>query len=127
MNRRGFLASMFAACAAPALVRAESLMRVVPTSVIYYSTPPAGKAIRVISWLGVFKLPENIEGIYYSEPTTVVVWENAIRVRSSATVQGFLAKNAGGLYLADAKLIASWEAVALPTAHPLSQRPIALP
>lgn len=30
MNRRGFLASMFAACAAPAIVRADSLMRVVP-------------------------------------------------------------------------------------------------
>ena len=32
MNRRGFLTAMLAACAAPAIVRAESLMRiVVPT------------------------------------------------------------------------------------------------
>jgi hypothetical protein len=30
MNRRGFLGTMLAACAAPAVVRAESLMRVKP-------------------------------------------------------------------------------------------------
>lgn len=31
MNRRGFLGSILAACAAPAIVRADSLMRIVPT------------------------------------------------------------------------------------------------
>lgn len=30
MNRRSFLASMLAACAAPAVVRAESIMRIKP-------------------------------------------------------------------------------------------------
>ena len=30
MNRRGFLGTMLAACAAPAIVRADSLMRIVP-------------------------------------------------------------------------------------------------
>lgn len=30
MNRRGFLGAMLAACAAPAIVRADSLMRIVP-------------------------------------------------------------------------------------------------
>lgn len=30
MNRRSFLGAMFAACAAPAIVRADSLMRIVP-------------------------------------------------------------------------------------------------
>lgn len=30
MNRRGFLGSILAACAAPAIVRADSLMRIVP-------------------------------------------------------------------------------------------------
>lgn len=30
MDRRGFLAGMLAACAAPAIVRADSLMRIVP-------------------------------------------------------------------------------------------------
>lgn len=30
MNRRGFLAGILAACAAPAIVRADSLMRIVP-------------------------------------------------------------------------------------------------
>jgi hypothetical protein len=30
MNRRGFLAGMLAACAAPAIVKASSIMRVVP-------------------------------------------------------------------------------------------------
>lgn len=30
MNRRNFLTSMLAACAAPAIVRADSLMRIMP-------------------------------------------------------------------------------------------------
>lgn len=30
MNRRGFLGSILVACAAPAIVRADSLMRIVP-------------------------------------------------------------------------------------------------
>lgn len=30
MNRRGFLGAMLAACAAPAIVRVDSLMRIVP-------------------------------------------------------------------------------------------------
>ena len=30
MNRRGFLGAMLAACAAPAIVRADSLMRIIP-------------------------------------------------------------------------------------------------
>jgi len=30
MNRRGFLGAIIAACAAPAIVRADSLMRIVP-------------------------------------------------------------------------------------------------
>jgi hypothetical protein len=30
MNRRGFLSAMLTACAAPAIVRADSLMRIVP-------------------------------------------------------------------------------------------------
>jgi polygalacturonase len=34
MDRRGFLGSMLAACAAPAIVRADSLMRVIPISTI---------------------------------------------------------------------------------------------
>ena len=36
MNRRGFLGAMLAACAAPAIVRAESLMRIAPVA------PPQG-------------------------------------------------------------------------------------
>jgi len=39
MKRRGLLVSMFAAAAAPAIVRAESLMRIVPTKIW---TPPQG-------------------------------------------------------------------------------------
>ena len=34
MNRRGFLSGIIAACAAPAIVRADSLMRVVPNQTI---------------------------------------------------------------------------------------------
>jgi hypothetical protein len=34
MNRRSFLASMLAACAAPAIVRADSLMRIVPREIL---------------------------------------------------------------------------------------------
>ncbi len=34
MNRRGFIASILASCAAPAIVRADSLMRIVPRSTV---------------------------------------------------------------------------------------------
>jgi len=34
IDRRGFLGAMFAACAAPAIVRADSLMRIVPTDTV---------------------------------------------------------------------------------------------
>lgn len=34
MNRRGFLGSILAACAAPAIVRADSLMRIVPLDTV---------------------------------------------------------------------------------------------
>ena len=36
MNRRGFLGSIIAACAAPAIVRADALMRVVPINTTMY-------------------------------------------------------------------------------------------
>lgn len=39
MNRRGFLGSILAACAAPAIVRADSLMRVVPTETVIAFPP----------------------------------------------------------------------------------------
>lgn len=35
MNRRGFLGAMLTACAAPAIVRADSLMRIVPVEPVY--------------------------------------------------------------------------------------------
>lgn len=34
MNRRGFLGSILVACAAPAIVRADSLMRIIPKRVV---------------------------------------------------------------------------------------------
>lgn len=36
MNRRGFLGSILAACAAPAIVRADALMRVVPVDTVLF-------------------------------------------------------------------------------------------
>lgn len=41
MNRRGFLGSILAACAAPAIVRADSLMRIVPRETAVIVTPNA--------------------------------------------------------------------------------------
>lgn len=41
MNRRNFLAGMLAACAAPAIVRADSLMRIVPRETTIAMTPIA--------------------------------------------------------------------------------------
>ena len=38
MNRRGFLGSILAAAAAPAIVRADSLMRIVPVDTIALET-----------------------------------------------------------------------------------------
>lgn len=34
MNRRGFLGACLAACAAPAIVRADSLMRIIPKETV---------------------------------------------------------------------------------------------
>ncbi len=34
MNRRGFLGSILAACAAPAIVRADALMRILPKELV---------------------------------------------------------------------------------------------
>jgi hypothetical protein len=52
-NRRGFLASMFAAAAAPAIVRAESLMRLPPQKIWTPSqeivTPQGGWEIHPIN------------------------------------------------------------------------------
>lgn len=39
MNRRGFLGSILALAAAPAIVRADSLMRIVPMETIVYRRP----------------------------------------------------------------------------------------
>lgn len=41
MNRRGFLGSILAACAAPAIVRADSLMRIVPRDLTVAGLPYA--------------------------------------------------------------------------------------
>lgn len=47
MNRRGFLGAILAGCAAPAIVRADALMRVVPlgTDVLTLDTIRRGAAI----------------------------------------------------------------------------------
>lgn len=47
MNRRGFLGSILAAAAAPAIVRADSLMRIVPaeTSVLVWPIGGASNAV----------------------------------------------------------------------------------
>ena len=41
MDRRGFIGSILAACAAPAIVRADSLMRVMPRDVAIIQIEPA--------------------------------------------------------------------------------------
>lgn len=46
MNRRGFLQSCLIACAAPAIVRADSLMRILPSSTSIY-LPQSGIAMLV--------------------------------------------------------------------------------
>lgn len=46
MNRRGFLQSCLIACAAPAIVRADSLMRILPSSTSIY-VPNAGISLLV--------------------------------------------------------------------------------
>lgn len=40
MNRRGFLGSILTACAAPAIVRADSLMRIVPRDLVLVTPGP---------------------------------------------------------------------------------------
>jgi hypothetical protein len=44
MNRRGFLGSILAAAAAPAIVRADSLMRIVPTATTILEAGMVGEA-----------------------------------------------------------------------------------
>lgn len=43
MNRRGFLGSILAACAAPAIVRADSLMRIVPLDTTVWTVTAKGR------------------------------------------------------------------------------------
>lgn len=45
MDRRGFLGAMLAACAAPAIVRADSLMRIVPRDALIFHPDEFGLAI----------------------------------------------------------------------------------
>jgi hypothetical protein len=52
MNRRDLLGAMFAACAAPAIVRADSLMRVIPNETWVYGIPPINAYISVLVNLG---------------------------------------------------------------------------
>lgn len=45
MNRRGFLGSILAACAAPAIVRADALMKIVPRNTIPWEVWEAGPEV----------------------------------------------------------------------------------
>lgn len=58
MNRRGFLGSILVACAAPAIVRADSLMRIVPldTTIITASEMIRRQELTYAEWA------ENIDG-----------------------------------------------------------------
>ncbi len=55
MNRRGFLGSIIAACAAPAIVRADALMRVVPVETAVIT-----------------------ESVTYTLPGQIAVWERVL-------------------------------------------------
>lgn len=86
MNRRGFLGAILAAAAAPAIVRADSLMRIVPreTEVLTWSgvdLAGGGASEVVIQWIddvesamkaqvlhggGAFLVPPGISGVWVS-------------------------------------------------------------
>jgi len=61
MNRRDFLGSMLAACAAPAIVRADSLMRIVPVETIV--VPPEIGVVRAVT-VEIEKLIEYYSMLY---------------------------------------------------------------
>lgn len=130
MNRRSFLASMFAACTAPAIVRAESLMRVVPTATFGYGLPPVGVFVRacgVTPWE-----TWSVVGMYLDKPEPIgyaTDWRCDIQIASELCIRsynvtsvGFLANTLGGLLVADPKAIRSWELVSPDTSSNFSIR-----
>lgn len=47
MNRRGFLGSILAVAIAPAIVRADSLMRIIPTETLLVTTVSGNRLLRI--------------------------------------------------------------------------------
>ncbi len=106
MNRRGFLAGMLAACAAPAIVKASSIMRVVPvvapptfsgemgqfTSIRFYEDQmiqggPAIGEVRAFSLLDLDRAitaadrvkPIDGDYVWLIKPDVARDWERALR------------------------------------------------
>lgn len=55
MNRRGFIGSILAVCVAPAIVRADSLMRIVPRDLTLLLTPAERLAMNPLAWAGAIR------------------------------------------------------------------------
>lgn len=54
-TRRGFLGSILALAAAPAIVRADSLMRVIPRDLTLLLTPAERLAMNPLAWTGAIR------------------------------------------------------------------------
>lgn len=119
VTRREFLGAMLAACAAPAIVRADSLMRIVPTAMFGYGLPPVGVLARVLIVTPWEK--SSVVGKYFDKPQQVGYtseWKCDIEIApelnippQNVTSMGFLANTPSGLLVADPKMIVSWERV----------------
>lgn len=72
MNRRSFLAGIFAAACAPAIVRADSLMRIVPRETVLLGTQGVGTVRLFRGELGRYNDVRFVGGL--NDPLAVKRW-----------------------------------------------------
>lgn len=79
MDRRGFLGSILVACVAPAIVRADSLMQIVPVETTLYVVQwgPNCVATNVPGWY--LRRQSSIEVRYGAYPTDGSIWLPTLR------------------------------------------------
>ena len=122
MNRRDFLGPMLAACAAPAIVRADSLMRIVPTETWIAGLPPPHIPVAVmLNCYGVVSemakaihIPEamdmvNIDRLYRGEKTLRPKIDGFMADHYQVLAGGLLARTEQGTFVGDPKLVFAWK------------------
>jgi len=99
MNRRGFLASCLALAAAPAIVRADSLMRIVPkrAAVLGIGGIAAGDRISIEGIAGIFRVTSAYDLRTDSHITRLDSWNGVTQVCVDTVIDGPIIASKGGV------------------------------